>query len=216
MVRALYIHPPKTAGTSIRRALESATGKRLFGNYSARDFDPQGAADIVSFSHTTPQGLLHFGRVTRNDLRCWHVFATIRNPWARLVSGYFSGVQSRRPAVRDAYLKHGKTFAEFAEWVLTDRNIPSPDRGGMKEHQWTHPQVCWYQVNGEVIVNQFIRVEHAASDWERVCAFLGVHGRFGCSSASKHEPYRTYYSPRLRDLAAGVYADDIALGGYSF
>ncbi len=179
MVKALYVHCPKTAGTSIRKALGASDA--TFADCRASTFDARQTADIVSFSHVTPRGLLASGHVTRDDIEAWYVFATIRNPWDRLVSGYFRGVQHYDPVIRSLFAPWPE-FSDFAEWVVHATDIPVPDGGGMKAAEWTHPQVNWFYLDGSCIVDAFVRVEHLADDWRIVCAQLGIEcsgGRHG-------------------------------------
>lgn len=212
MSELLYIHCPKTAGTSLRRTLGSDGG---FGDYSARTFAEHDAVRTVSFSHATPTGLLSFGRVSQHDLDRWHIFATIRNPWARLVSGYCNGLQSPRSVIREWFSSRWSSFEGFVEWVLT-ADVPAPDRGGMKKGQWVHPQVCWFHIGERYIVDTLLRVENLTDEWSVFAAKMGLPGSIGSHGASTHEPYRTYYSQSLQVRVGKHYAADAELGHYSF
>lgn len=220
MIEALHIHCPKTGGTALRNAMMQDENSDRYGQRNPKLLDA--AADnlprIISFSHWRPAGLIENGYVTRNQLDQWLVFSVLRNPWARLVSGYFAGVQHPRPANRKFFEDMSfTTFDVFAEWAVTSREVPFPRKSGMKEAEWTHPQCLWFVVDGECVIDELMRTETLTQEWEKFRIKLGIESQLHpASNASRHEHYRTYYTKRLRNLVGDYYADDIAMGNYSF
>jgi len=209
---ALMIHVPRTGFTSIARTLQDNADGVSFADYPAPE-EPY--ADVVQFVHATPAWLVRFGRIDRALLRDRLVFAGLRNPWDRLLSGYCACAQSPRAAQRQLIEEHGPDFERFAEWVVSGA-VPPMIGTATKDGRWANPQVDWLMVEGELVVDELLRYETLHQDWRRLRRRLGVTAFLRPSNVTVHRYYRQYYPPRLRTLVGDFYADDCALGSYTF
>ena len=205
----VFVHIPKTGGTSMALALEARAlrddiligdtpkarrrRRRLDGVRTAgRLWKHSRLADI--------EGLL-----PQDELDRLFVFTLVRNPWDRLVS-YYHWLRAQsfdHPAVRlakrfdfAAFLNHPETRATFARDRYGDYVRGSG--GGARRAV-------------------FVRLEHLAEDLGPVEEHLGF--RLDLPHANRSErpaDWRSCYSEADRALVAELCADDIARFGYRF
>lgn len=201
----LFIHVPKTAGTSIRAALmpyserpdllwENKLLSRIginvnhIGPYRRRRF--RGHSRAMDLQKNLPasvyDGLFKF--------------AFVRNPWDLLVSLY-SYIPSR-PRHRMASRVAAMTFDEFArEWS---------QRPELSQRSFL------YDTDGRCLMNYVGHFETLRSDFEDVCRHIGITADLGHANGSRRGDYREMYSPELMRLVGDRLADDIETFGYDF
>lgn len=184
--RALFIHIPKTAGSSVARA--------LFGD-----------------SRHVPY--FEYERVNPRKFARFFKFTFVRNPWDRLVSTYFflkgGGVNEidRRFAAEN--LARYDSFTAFVEGWLSEQNVWS-----WVHFKPQHYFIC--DANLRVRMDFVGRMENIADDFRAICRRLDVTAELKWTNRGDHEPYRHYYTDALRERVAAIYADDIAIFGYRF
>jgi hypothetical protein len=81
--RFIFIHIPKTAGTSIEEALRDESCQLLPGEWDYR------RAPHAPLNHLTLQEVADCGILTPAQLKSYFKFCFVRNPWDRLVSEIF-------------------------------------------------------------------------------------------------------------------------------
>jgi hypothetical protein len=192
--RCIFIHIPKTAGTSI---------KELLG------MPGSGHPPWQFFYNNFPDK--------------WHSyvkFTVVRNPWERTVSSYTYARMERsywhdsRTAPHPDYeLLKSASFREFCDILLHKREL-------LKHESW-HPQHFWIagKSNNETVlmVPNILRCETLERDFSGLCRKLGISPvSLPRINVSDHRDYRNYYDDRTRDIIGRVYADEIRLLGYSF
>lgn len=193
---ALFVHIPKTAGTTI---------EELFG-IEVRERGPHIPAYAYQWSSPT---------FFKNAFK----FCVVRNPWDRLVSAFHFLKTPQYPDDKiwsDRHLKGVETFADFLEALERPmfRNI-------VLSELHFHPQVDFVaDSRGRVLVDRVIYFENLASGLRRVAERLQLapppEDKIGRLNASSHRDYRDYYDARGRELVAQMYARDIELFGYTF
>lgn len=187
--RAIFIHIPKTAGSSISQSLLG--GPR--GNPHA------------SFSE--------YERINPRKFRKFFKFTFVRNPWDRLVSSYFylrdANVVPQLQSLSERQIAGYPDFAGFVRGWLTDANIRASLH--LKPQ---HTFICDAKLR--VRVDFVGRVETIAKDFCVICERLGVSAELQQINQSNHRPYTDYYTEELRERVAALYADDIAIFGYRF
>lgn len=218
MKHTIFVHVPKTGGTSIQNALKENQDGVEYTIQSANVPLPNKVSPIINFAHATLQWLVDGGAMTRERLEAWRVISIMRNPWARLVSGYWAQSHHSSDIIRTFIYNKGPTFQAFAEWVVESGELPPIDRGGVKQGQWANPQLEWYMLDDEYRIDTLLRTEHLDRDWKEVRSSLGLHTTtLGRANERRDRPsYRSFYTPRLRQLVGDFYAADIELGGYTF
>ena len=205
----VFVHIPKTGGTSLAITLEQRamkddimlgdTPKAKNRRHRVKDIKTRGRL----WKHSTLADI--DGLVPGAVLDDLFAFTLVRNPWDRAVS-YYHWLQDQRfdhPSVR---LAQSHDFTGFV----------------------THPQTCnAYQsspaahymrrANGAEQCNAYIRIEDFAEDAAALIAHLGFDLTLGVANASaRGGDYRRYYSDSSAEILAQSCAVDIARFGYSF
>jgi hypothetical protein len=203
--RYVFVHIPKTGGTSMARALEA-----------------RAMADDVLIGDTPKarrrkgrlQGLPATGRVWKHStvadmidvigpegMRAYLVFTLVRNPWDRMVSYYhWLRLQSfDHPAVGWAKAHDFGTFLARDEIADSLRQSPYASYVSPAPHP------------------VFIRLEHLEQDLQPVEAHLGFALDMPHDNPSERGgDYRPYYTDASRAVVASICAADIARFGYRF
>jgi hypothetical protein len=212
--RCIFIHIPKTAGSSIARALggfeELAPGVQ--DHRTVREFEPVSAGKYLRAAR---QG---DAWVFRRDIlnitaglvppprRIWQryfKFSFVRNPWARIYSWYANVI--RDPIRRREFgASADTTLAEFVEHCL--------------DHFETRPQMFWLKdTAGQVPLDFVGRFESLQADWDTVCRAIGAERPL---PHLLHRPrtvdYRNAYDAASRDRIALYCAEEIETFGYRF
>ena len=190
--RFIYIRIPKTASTTIVKTLSKLTDGEIHLKQTLR-MTPNLALSIPLL-HPTHPALHHYATTLVAPLDQYFIFTFVRNPWARMVSGYFfsRAVRKRRA--------HQIDFRGFCHFQL--------QRYQYNNCRW-HTQPIPYSFVG--------RMETLQADFDRLCDRLGLaRAALPHYNASCHGDYRQYYDDETRALVARKYARDIELFGYEF
>lgn len=189
--RAIFIHIPKNAGTSIYGALGMERPKHTHMPIAAYR-----AADETFFQDAFK-------------------FAIVRNPWDRLVSAYLYLKAGRTKDDRAWFVDHLARYASIREFVLALQN-PFV-RGYVLA--WRHFMPQWYFIcerQGEVAVNELLRFERLKDDLPALMARLGIDRPIDRANATEREPYQRYFDSETREIVGSIYKDDISMFGYRF
>lgn len=208
--RFIFVHIPKTGGTSMALALEARahrddipigdTPKALRRRARARRLAETARGRI--WKHSTLADL--DGAFSPEDIGGMFCFCLVRNPWDRLVSYYhWLRVQGfDHPAVLHAkahdfsgFLHHPHTCATLGAW---------PSARYMRDARG--------QEHGH-----FLRLEHLEQDMAPLADHLGFMPEVGHENCSdRAADYRACYDARTRAHVAELCAEDIARFGYRF
>lgn len=198
--RFIFIHIYKTAGTSLRRALEPFAEGRL-----RRRVAGVTRRAGLPFPREAPRHLT--ARQIRERLGPelfdrYFKFAFVRNPWAWQVSLYHY-VLGQRDHRQGDFIRGLGGFDPYIRWrvaeeVRLQRDFLIGDGGGL-------------------IVDYVGRMETLDDDFAAICACLGLkHRGLPHRNRSAHRDYRSYYTDETRDLVARAFAPDIEMFGYTF
>lgn len=189
--QCIFIHVPKCAGQSVRASL-------------FEDLQP-GHINVYTYQLIYPKRIFD----------SYFKFTFVRNPWDRLVSAYL-------------FMKAGGAHRKDREWAQTHlsahENFPSFVREGLSQENilnWPHfrPQVEFLKGQQGKLAMDFIgRFENIQQDFRQVTDHLGIEREllFINKTKTKRDPYQSYYTEELRDIAAAVYREDIEAFGYQF
>ncbi|MCA9049828.1 MAG: sulfotransferase family 2 domain-containing protein [Planctomycetaceae bacterium] len=201
----LFVHIPKTAGTSIRNSLsayavcpESFWENRLLtrfgihvntvGPWHRKWFRPHCSADDIR---------RHLPADVYNRL---FKFAFVRNPWDLLVSLY--NFIPSRPTHRHRKRVADMSFADFVdEWTRRPEILQAPR---IRDRQ------------GRLIVDFVGCFENVSLDFKVICSRIGITVTLPCHNRSRHDDYRSSYTEPLKQLVAERLAEDIEFLGYTF
>ncbi|MBV7266977.1 sulfotransferase family 2 domain-containing protein [Erythrobacter ani] len=191
--RAIWIHIPKNAGTSLRTGLGfDDVGHQPIARYAAHD-----AAAVERYFK----------------------FAIVRNPWDRLQSAF--RYLRRHPvgaAFDDAVFadRNLRQFADFEEFVLA----MADDRAKRGVLDYTHflPQLFWLTLPGEdgLKVDYVGRFENLGKVYSELSERFQTAGDLPDMNSQRVSNFRELYTPTMRDIVAEMYASDIAAFDYQF
>jgi hypothetical protein len=191
--KAIFIHIPKTAGTSI----ETVLGVR--GDNKQVDYSIFFGHDL---QHLTAAELARHERMPQGVFESYFKFAVVRNPWDRVVSEYMY--------CPDDY---GEDHRAGLRMFLEDR-FSRPEGPGVH----LRPQIDYVtDEQGRTMVDKIVRFENLEEDLEEVWRVLGMEGvELPVRKTTEHYHYSTYHSRRSRHLVSELYAEEIERFGYEF
>ncbi len=208
--RYVFVHMPKTGGTSMALALEA----RAMADDILIGDTPKALKRRSRLSGLTSAGRLwkHSrlsdidGIEAARDLSQLFVFTMVRNPWDRMVSlFYWLRVQSfEHPGVTVA---KAQTFAGF----LADDTVAAMLRAdGVSKFL--------RDASGVERCDAFLRLEHLDHDIAPLEAHLGLklHPLPHVNRSERPDNYRTAYDDATAERVADIFAADIARFGYAF
>lgn len=205
----IFVHIPKTGGTSMALALEGRamkddimlgdTPKALKRRRRVKGIETSGRL----WKHAALSDI--DGLISVDEIASMFTFTMVRNPWDRMVS-YYHWLRDQtfdHPAVA---LAKGRDYAGFLSEPITQRT----------QRQW--PAASYMtDVNGTERCTAYIRLEHFAEDAAPLWDHLGFELMLPHQNRSdRANDFRDYYTPALRDIVADCCADDIARFGYTF
>ncbi len=191
--RSIFVHVPKTAGSSMALALGSKKRHVPISRYAAFD-----------------------ARAYKNYFK----FGFVRNPWDRLLSAYsylYRSADKSYPFPAVVWARENIVqFPDFETFVLALRE-PRTRRRIMRYIHF-RPQVDWVTLPGSSHVElDFIgRFERLAEDFARIAERLGKDPALPVTNASGSGSYKDAYSPETRAIAAQLYRADIEAFGYEY
>lgn len=192
--RAIFVHVPRTGGTSISFALGAPKRHVPVSRYAAFDW--------AAF----------------ND---YFKFALVRNPWDRLLSA-FSTLRGE-PDKTSRWIQgqlwartHLSTYRDFESFVLTLEHARVRSR--IMGYFHFRPQLDWLTLpySTAMAVDFVGHFERLPEDFAVIARELGSDAELPVTNDSEHTPYRDAYSRRMRDIVDDLYAADIKQLGYTF
>jgi chondroitin 4-sulfotransferase 11 len=211
--RAIFIHIPKTAGTSIEAALGMHGDKHDIGIVPYFN-------QVADRAHLYGRDLQHMTAarlkaVLEDDAAFarYFKFTVVRNPWERLVSTSAwsdqKWAQGRQlePMELDQLVR--RMYAAFTAARSSASTLTLPPH--------LYPQYLYLIDEAHRLMVDFVaRYENLAQDWLRICERLQLSVPLPQRMKSHHRPYREYYSDETRGMIAEIYAGDLQLFGYEF
>ena len=213
----LFIHIPKTGGSSLRRALNRATAWEPY-------YLPLQLVRRVCTWTTYRIGSVlprHGSAVAARDtlmleqFLAYHKFAFVRNPWDRLVSSFKHLERERQDVLGPRKIR---TFHEYCDWVL-DANLGDLGRRTTLVHGFRRTQAEYLtDHDGKLLMDYVGRFEQLEADFQTVLDHLHLSAaKLGHRRRSQRaSDYRCYYDDRTAELVANFYCRDLELFGYEF
>jgi len=187
----LFIHIPKTAGTSVIRSL----------------MKKKEDLDIIYFGHDPV-----WRKIPKKFLNHYFKFTFVRNPWDRVVSGFF--YLSQHPRHQKYYKKYNKDFDLF----MKDFEAGLFPYDVVFKAQYKFLVYREFPSFKEVLVPDYIaHFESVQEDFNNLCKQFDIkpyqllHER-----KMKHKHYTEYYNDWSKEVVRKIYKKDIELLGYDF
>jgi hypothetical protein len=197
-LKCMFVHIPRTGGTSMEIALglhgdyrEENTAS-MFGRIKSPDLKRRDyATDYLQ--HLTAADLR---RLLPEEFQRYFRFAFVRNPWERMVSVY---------CYHRKVTGEGTSFNEFL------------DQTENRQRNHLLPQHAFvFDESGECLVDFLGRFERLLTDFAEVCAALKVERELPHIYAATIGDYRSYYDETTRSIVERRYGEDIERFRYLF
>ena len=195
--RFIFIHVPKTAGNSIQNVLRNYSEDELVSSLAHQDGVERFSVRNRKYKTHKHSMLSDYKAAIPSELHdSLFKFATIRNPWERMVSLFFSPAQGRTEWTRAEFLELIHGAIPLRNWICAE-----PDAHGDLDRD----------------MDVLMRFERIDKDFETVCRKLNIqHDSLRVRNRSVHAHYSTYYDAELKDLVGQRFADEVAFGDYHF
>jgi len=188
-LKAIFVHVPKAAGTSIERHLR------------------QSDKDVVG-GHTTA---LAFRGKFPNEFKSFYKFTVVRNPVDRFVSAYaYLRQMPLHPALNNEVVHECASVDEFVDKVQTTPDILKKLVHLLPQHQF----VCGRE--GEILVDSVFRFEALEDGWKEICERVRIpHRPLAKLNPSREEHKPAVPSKGAAAFVEREYARDFEIFGYS-
>ena len=201
--RFLFVHVPKTGGTSVARALapwvvhppQTPVNKLLSRFRLQRD---PSKVRLRTHGYLTDA----YSQLNPELADSLFKFAFVRNPWDRLVSEY-SFILARANHPRHSKVK---ALPDFLSYLRYEKQRP---RGRCQARMLAAPA-------GRPDIDFVGRFENLSADFDAVCARIGIDASLPHLNKTKHHDYREFYDRESQDFVYEAWADEIQKFGYEF
>ena len=191
----IFIHIPKTGGTSIERALD--------GNVrSEKDASSDLGNTYSEYKHWKTSD---YETNCPELFDCYFKFMFIRNPWDRLVSRY----EWQKFVLPESHINFKtivrRTFKEFIK-----------QRASAIFNKWCYCDLM-RDTNGKRVVDFIGRFENLQNDFDIVCDKIGgPRKQLPNTNHLQRKNYTEYYDNETREIVAQVFQRDIEYFDYKF
>jgi len=195
--RFLFLHVPKSGGNSIQSVLVDYSDDEIVTRNDAQDGFQRFAIRnpvLGVAKHATLRNYVDaFGTDVCAGL---YRFATLRNPWDRAMSYYFSPHFGHQDWHRERFMDLVNKMPTLREFVAVEASNKS---------------------RLDADIDRLIRFEHLAVDFQKVCQDLGLPElSLPRRNASGKAHYTEHYDEELVALVACRFAEEVEFGGYEF
>ena len=200
----IFIHIPKTAGSSITRALrpwclkpKPTQWRRLLSHLPVREA-PEKASfnqhDRASWLRRKLPAQLYDGA---------YKFAVVRNPFALVVSNYQH--LQRKTSPRRRRQAQRWDFKAFLRYLERKNRLARVD------------QTSWISDrDGKLIIDEVLRFETLAEQFTVLAERLGLPGELPRSNIGAPVDYRAFYDDEAKAIVRRLYVRDFERFGYDF
>ena len=211
-LKCVFVHIPKTAGTSIEQVLYPRLSRKRLTISRMSDtnlFVGWNEEHKFWMHHATMQQINDF---YEKDVFKYFKFSFVRNPYEREISDWkFLRGKSHKRWRSKTFLKYLNREGNF-ERILSNSN----DKSTRTDH--TYPQYDFiYDDNGKCLVDFIGKTENLQEDFNIICDKIGIpRQKLPHEKKGDYKHYTEYYDDETREIVAEKYAKDIEYFGYKF
>jgi hypothetical protein len=206
----IFIHIPKVAGNSIRKALSPYIPRNYFGNLLNKSATLLGEDRLFRKAYIPTRFKVFPPHIWAMRLQKYipeymfdkyYKFAFVRNPWDRLVS-FYHFILARPQHNRHHIIKTFNDFPAYIDWIVEN------DVRLQKKHV--------ADKNGNIIVDYVGRFENISNDFSHISNQIGVTASLPHINISQREDYKNYYTDELAEKIFIAFREDIEFFGYQY
>ena len=191
--KCIFVHIPKTGGTSIENVLGDSADQPVSGG-SAHD----------PITHYKEKYSEHFDQYFK--------FSIVRNPWDRTLSifNYLSNGGNQSEVGLNIAKEIGNDFKKFCKNILVAEQCSTALTLHLRS-QWQYlnlPAASKFDFIG--------RFETLEEDYENIAYKLGITAKLPHTRKTPHLPYWNYYDEECITIVQERYAKDVAQWEYKF
>lgn len=207
----LFVHVPKTGGNSIQNILKDYSEDEIFViSEHQGEMDRFGVRSCENkISKHSP--LSKYKRVLDATVYdSLFKFATIRNPWDRMISLYFSPHRGITKWDRTEFLQVVNK-APTLRYFVSEKSLGDTILGKLGlQHRSVRKSL-------DSDIDALLRFEHLSDDFRMVCERLNIPvAPLPKRNASVREHYSKYYDEELKLIVEKKFKEEIEFGNYSF
>ena len=217
-LKCVFIHIPRTAGSSVSTALSQRIYEGQRFQYASRCI---GESKKIHFSVSQSHKLL--GEHKWND---YFKFSFVRNPWDRLVSQYMWRCSKKEIDVKNRSFKEWVVWRwnNWLSWLEKPRKVI---RGnpvlGHKDKAVVLSKAfdeIYDEENNKIQVDFVGRFENLRADFNIICEKLNIDKNIIMPHKHKtlreRKHYTEFYDDETRKIVEKFYMNDIKILGYTF
>lgn len=202
--RCIFVHIPKTGGTSIENLIWPEPKQR-----SEADLW-MGFVDKYHNKYQTG-GLQHLlagqikAEVEARHFDPYFKFSVVRNPWDKVISQFT--FMSRRKDLRDFIgMQQDDCLKTYLQLISRRRHV-----------QW-EPQVSFlFDADGHCLVDYIGRFESFAQSVRAIASRLGLEAtEIPHANQGQRGAYQDYYDAESKEMVGAMYAHDVKTFGYAY
>ncbi len=197
----LFVHIPKTAGNSLQNVLHTYSEDEIVTLGPHQDGIERFEIRNSRYDITKHSTLSHYKSILASSLyESLYKFATIRNPWERMISFFFSPHRGITKWDRDEFLALLTTIHPLRHYIIEDANTSSDIDTSLDCH-----------------LDFLIRFEQLEYDFQIVCNNFGIpYTKLPKRNTSTRQHYSHYYDKELKQLVHDKFIEEIEFGRYLF
>lgn len=207
----LFIHIQKTGGNSIQNILKNYSEDEITSEKKHQDGIEMFGVKNDKYNIEKHSTLNQYKKELEPDIyKSLFKFATMRNPYERLISSYFSRNKGRSTWDRDEFKKLIYGEATMREYIVEDSFLTKIDRTlGLNLSQKLKSL--------DSDIDFLLRFEHLNEDFKKLCEIIDIpFSPLPHRNKSKRKHYTEYYDQELIDMVSERFHEEIKLSGYAF
>jgi hypothetical protein len=205
--KCIFVHIPKTGGTSIEKVLEVKRSREaLFGWDSSRE---------LVLQHLTANQMLEHDLIPRETFDEYFKFAFIRNPFDLVISEWIWRTRKDKFSLFSKY-----RWTRMPLRVFLSSHLQGRFKGKLAKRIQIHltPQYEYtHDRQGNNLMDFTGRFENLEKDLNELAGKLGFDaGRLPHARKSSRRHYSHYYDEETRGMVEKMYRNDLEYFGYNF
>ena len=209
----LFIHVPKTAGNSIQNILRNYSEDKIV--IQGKHQDGIERFDVINdkYEVTKHSNLKHYQEILEPHIyQKLFKFATIRNPYERMISWYFSPHRGVREWVREDFINLVAEVPILRDYIslFTTTSLETMIKKLGLSINLKPPKL-------DRDLDFLMRFESLDQDFKKVCHKIDIpYEPLPIRNQSERKHYATYFDEELKEIVDNKFREEIEFGGYDF